>query len=367
MKPRAWFVRIGAFSLINDAVEAGLRDEFPTLDWTSVDVERDIVGSRPVLRARATAEALVRYGRTIAAHRQPPRDFFPRLPVVIAAVRTWVRENVDPARTAFVFQTQSLFDARREGVPHFLYTDHTYLANRRYPEPRPLLPVPATWLEMERTLYRRADVNFVSSGFAAESLREDYRISEDRIACVFSGQNVPLPTGDPPADRGAILFVGVDWERKGGPELVAAFRAVRAAELGAELWIVGCTPVISEPGVHVFGRVSPAEVAGFYARAAVFCLPSRMDPSASVLGEAALHGLPVVATPVGGNGERVRDGETGFLRDPGGLADALITLLRDPALRDRMGAAGRALAIERFTWKAVCRRMADRIRATLPA
>jgi glycosyltransferase involved in cell wall biosynthesis len=364
MKRRAFFFRIGEFSLINDAVLGGLRDEFGELDWRTVDVEREIVGCDLWLRLRASGEAAVRYGGRILRNRQPPRDFFPRIPAVIEAVRRWVHENVDPGGTAFVFQTQSLFDARHPGVPHFLYTDHTYLANLRYAEPRPLLPVAAHWRRMERELYAGATVNFVSSGFAAASVIEDYGVSAARVECVFSGCNVP-PGGDGARTGRVILFVGVDWERKGGPELVAAFRAVRAARPDAELWIVGCSPTLSEPGVKVCGRLAPEEVADCYRRADVFCLPSRMDPAASVLAEAASMGLPVVATRVGGNAERVEDGVTGFLCEPVELAERLARLLADAELRRRFGAAGRALANERFTWEAVCGKMAARMRGEM--
>jgi glycosyltransferase involved in cell wall biosynthesis len=364
MKRRAFFFRIGEFSLINDAVFAGLRGHMPEIEWRMVDVEREIVGRDFALCMRATAGAVVRYGRRILENRQPPRDFFPRLPVVIEAVRRWVRQNVDPAETAFVFQTQSLFDARHPELPHFLYTDHTYLANLRYAEPKPLLPVSEAWRQMERELYTRADCNFVSSGFAAKSLREDYAVPESRVDVVFSGCNTAAAG---PLERSgrAILFVGVDWERKGGPELVAAFREVRSTVLDAELWIVGCAPTLAEPGVRVFGRMPPERVADCYRRADVFCLPSRMDPSASVLAEAASHMLPVVATPVGGNPERVVDGETGFLCEPHELADRLLRLLGDAGLRERFGSAGQRMANARFTWDAVCGRMANRMRRAL--
>jgi len=159
-----------------------------------------------------------------------------------------------------------------------------------------------------------------------------------------------------------ILFVGVDWERKGGPELLAAFREVRASVPEVELWIVGCTPPISDPGVRVFGRLQKEKVAKYYADADVFCLPSRMDPSASVLAEAASYGLPVVATPVGGNPERVEHGITGFLCGPGELAPRLVQLLQSPEMRRAFGEAGRKLVNKRFTWKAVCSRMAERMR-----
>ncbi|MGH8048471.1 MAG: glycosyltransferase family 4 protein [Chthoniobacterales bacterium] len=362
MKRRAFFFRIGAFSLINDSVAAGLRTQLPGLDWCEVDVERDIVRRSPLLVARATAEALLRYGDRIVSNRQPPRDYYSRIPAVIEAVRTWVWKNVAPAETALVFQTQSLFDARHPEVPHFLYTDHTYLANRRYPQPKPQLPVPGAWLEMERALYAGAACNFVSSGFAAESLREDYGIPAERVDVVHSGSNIAVCGDEAERSGRVILFVGVDWERKGGPELVEAFHEVRAGIPDAELWIAGCSPPVSGPGIKVLGRMSPGKVAECYRKADVFCLPSRMDPSASVLAEAAAHGLPVVATRVGGNVERVEDGVTGFLCETGELSRRLAELLKSPELRRQFGEAGRHMVNERFTWDAVCGRMAHRMR-----
>jgi glycosyltransferase involved in cell wall biosynthesis len=65
-----------------------------------------------------------------------------------------------------------------------------------------------------------------------------------------------------------------------------------------------------------------------------------------------LAGLPVVATAVGSVPEAVIDGRTGLLvprRDGGALTAAVRRLVEDPALRERMGREGRALALERFT------------------
>ena len=62
---------------------------------------------------------------------------------------------------------------------------------------------------------------------------------------------------------------------------------------------------------------------------------------------------PVVATNVGGLGEIVREGETGFLAppdDPAGLADTLLHALADPAGLARMGAAAALFAQERHSW-----------------
>jgi glycosyltransferase involved in cell wall biosynthesis len=76
----------------------------------------------------------------------------------------------------------------------------------------------------------------------------------------------------------------------------------------------------------------------------VLAMPSRREPWGRVAAEALIAGVPVVAAASGGLPEVVRDGVDGFLYPPGdvgALADRLRTLLGDPALRARMGAAGR--------------------------
>ena len=68
--------------------------------------------------------------------------------------------------------------------------------------------------------------------------------------------------------------------------------------------------------------------------------------------EAASCGRPMVATDVPGCREICRDGETGLLvppRDPEALADALETLVRDPALREKLGRNARALVEREFS------------------
>jgi glycosyltransferase involved in cell wall biosynthesis len=93
------------------------------------------------------------------------------------------------------------------------------------------------------------------------------------------------------------------------------------------------------------------DVPRLLAAADVFVLASRSEGHPVSVLEAMAAGLPVVASRVGGVPEQVVDGETGLLVDPGDpepLAAALERLTDDPALRRRLGAAGRARAEERF-------------------
>jgi glycosyltransferase involved in cell wall biosynthesis len=98
--------------------------------------------------------------------------------------------------------------------------------------------------------------------------------------------------------------------------------------------------------VQFRGRVDREEIPRFFAACDVFVLASRLEAAGNVLLEAMASGRPVVTTDSGGPPEYVREGETGFVVPPAdadALAGRLRILLDDPALRERMGKAGRAL------------------------
>lgn len=360
--------KLGSFSLVNDKLSAALTEAMPDGEFRWLDVVNDFVAKRADLRLMAMGEAMLRYPRLI---RQgiSPSALFPRCSVFLKAFPQWVREQEDKFSPDVTFQTQSLFHASSRRVPHFGYTDHTLKASRSYAKAGAPPRYSTAWQEMEVALYRESAVTFTTSRFAADSIIDDYKVPSLQVECVFSGINVPFPSEvsirseTPPR----ILFVGVEWERKGGPELLTAFREVRRAFANAELHIVGCKPAISEPSVFIHGKIPSAEVRGHLERATIFCMPSRIEPSAVALVEAAAYGLPVVTTSTGGNPDRVLDGETGLLvpvQNPSALAAALKILISDPMLASQMGARGRAHALAHFTWSAVAEKMATAIRST---
>jgi glycosyltransferase involved in cell wall biosynthesis len=93
-----------------------------------------------------------------------------------------------------------------------------------------------------------------------------------------------------------------------------------------------------------------------YRQAHIVCLPSLREGLPTVLIEAAAAGRPIVASDVPGCREVVEHGENGLLvppGDPAALAEALALLASDPALRHRMGAAGRVKAVNRFANKKI--------------
>ena len=115
------------------------------------------------------------------------------------------------------------------------------------------------------------------------------------------------------------------------------------------------------------GAVSHDRVADYYAAADVCVVPSRTESFGLVALEAQSLGTPVVAAAVGGLTEIVVDGVTGILvreRDPRRYAEAIATVLADPARREAMGEAARERAAG-FTWtRAVDRLLAIYERVT---
>lgn len=99
------------------------------------------------------------------------------------------------------------------------------------------------------------------------------------------------------------------------------------------------------------GWVSGEDKEALFDRTAVYCLPSRAEGMPVALLEAMAHGLPVIATEVGGIPSVIEDGENGFLMavgDDESMAALLDRLLSDGGLRTRMGLAARRTVEEKF-------------------
>jgi phosphatidylinositol alpha-mannosyltransferase len=115
-------------------------------------------------------------------------------------------------------------------------------------------------------------------------------------------------------------------------------------------------------GVEFLGRVTDAEKAQLFRTADVYASPATGGESFGiVLLEAMAAGTPIVASDIHGYKGVVRRGREGLLvppRDPRELAIAIDKLLRDPALRAEMGAAGRERA-EAFSWPRVTAKVDD--------
>jgi glycosyltransferase involved in cell wall biosynthesis len=269
-----------------------------------------------------------------------------------------------------------------DGQPYTLYCDWNMRLAERFKgtgqSPASVLaPGEAAAVDRrEADIYAGAAAIFTISERLRAAFVEDYGIPAERIVVAYPGPNMDVRRIPPRATRATdapptVLFVGKDFERKGGDVLLAAFARVRASLPTARLRIVGPSDIGAVPqGVELLGPLSkddPAEWARLvdaYATADAFCLPTRYEPLGIVVIEAMYFGVPCVTSDTWAMSEMVADGETGYVvpvDDAARLAAALERLLRDPARARAMGEAGRARAAARFSWLEAARRMSARL------
>lgn len=214
--------------------------------------------------------------------------------------------------------------------------------------------------DLNRQVFQTAASLVAWSDWAKTSLVHDYGVDPRRIAVLAPGANrAYFEIGErrlskyPPQTRTPVrlLFVGGDFARKGGPELIEAVRGLGDA---CELHVVsngavGTTP----PNVRVHRGVRPnsAELLSLFSQSDLFVLPTHADCLALVLMEATAAGLPVITTTVGALPEAILPGVSGMTVRPGdigALRTAIQALLADSSLRARMGHAAHQLARRKF-------------------
>src|SRR3954447_19179631 len=194
----------------------------------------------------------------------------------------------------------------------------------------------------------------------------------ERVMLIDNGVPVDgYPGREADHDPPRVLYVGLLTPRKGVLDLLEASRLLRERGVAHEMWLLGGTPdegpaaeaevrAQLDGSVRLLGTRAPEEMPAEFAAADVFCLPSWWEAMPLSVLEAMATGLPVVATDVGDVGRAVAEGLTGHVvpvRNPEKLADALEPLLADPELRTRMGAAGRARVVERFSSETTARQV----------
>jgi glycosyltransferase involved in cell wall biosynthesis len=237
----------------------------------------------------------------------------------------------------------------------------------------------ADWMSASiRRSMKQVDALIGVSEFVRQSLVE---YGYDRHKCFAVLNAIDVPRWNPAAGGAAvrqefglsaetplIVCAARLFRGKGQDELIRALPAVRREFPGVRVMIVGrddlqamrtsftseLKALAAELGVagNVIFTGQRADMSAVMAAAHVFALPSDEEPFGLVFAEAMAMRKPVVALNNGGTPEVVEHGRTGLLSAPGAtgaLAANLLTLLRDAALRERMGAAGRERVEQRFT------------------
>jgi len=270
------------------------------------------------------------------------------------------------------------------------------MLRRASPASRLILQMHCDWLaelshRMVARRLRSADLVLGCSDHVTDRIRGRFPELGDRVTTRLNGVDVDrfLPAAARPPRT--VFFAGRIAPDKGIHVLCDAFRSVRRRFPDAELVLVGPeAPVPREMQVALSDDPLVRDLDAFYGRsyleqlrerlgedagavrfvgglpademppryddATVAVMPSLEEGFGLPLAEAMAAGLPTVATRVGGMPEIMVDGETGLLVPPAdadALAGAIVRVLADPELARRLGEAGRARAVERYSWDVI--------------
>jgi hypothetical protein len=224
---------------------------------------------------------------------------------------------------------------------------------------------------MNRLVLRSAAALFPASEWTRRSLLDDYGVDPGSTRVHPFGVDVqawrPLPQERPSLPQ--VLFVGGDFQRKGGDLLLDWFR--RRGKGRCELRLVTSDPAVvglRELGINVLPQLQPnsQELRKVFWGSDVFSLPSRSEPFGMAAVEALAAGLPIVTSDAGGLSEIVEDGVSGFrvaAGDGASLGAALDRMIDSPPLRQAMGASARLRAEQRFDAESIYGRMLETVKA----
>lgn len=223
---------------------------------------------------------------------------------------------------------------------------------------------------IERLAIQRAALVLVTSSWAARSVITDYQADRGRVHVIPFGADLEAP---PPAsilterrrtDRCRLLFLGSDWQRKGGDLALETLFELERMGVDAELVVCGCSPPIgvSHPRLRVIPFLNKRDprqlkrLEALYLNSDFLLLPTRSDCAPMVFCEAAAFGLPTVTTDTGGVSEIVKHGETGFTLPHSARGDAYASIIvhayRNASRYAELSSASRARYDERLNWDA---------------
>lgn len=196
---------------------------------------------------------------------------------------------------------------------------------------------------IEQLAIDKASLIVYSSSWAAKSALKNYHADPAKVHVVPFGANLDEPPSaecalnKKPSQLCRLLFVGVDWAKKGGD--IAFETLVELERLGvpAELTVVGCRPPkqVHHRNLQVFHFLNKndpeqrRQLEALYLDADFFLLPTRTECYGIVFCEANAFGLPAIGTDTGGVSEVIRNGENGFLLPPSARGNQYARVIAD--------------------------------------
>ena len=231
--------------------------------------------------------------------------------------------------------------------------------------------------KLEKAAFSRCDRIVFTSDWAAESAAKLYRLPAEKIMVIPRGGNLNCDRthGEVmqfiearPTDKCQLLFIGVEWERKGGDFAVNVAKHLHENGLNVELKIVGVKPKLASPVpeyIKSIGYIDKSTPVGrdrlnrLFAGSHFLILHTQADCGPNVLIEASSYGVPSVCSNVGGIPTLIRDGQNGqtfpLETDPLAYSHYITELFRDRQQYQSLAISSFAEYQSRLNWKVTAR------------
>jgi alpha-maltose-1-phosphate synthase len=216
-----------------------------------------------------------------------------------------------------------------------------------YPSLMDVFPISVQEVKwIERKAIRKVKLQIFSSGWAANFVQTKFSVPY--VKTIPFGANVPEGTKQgggvknlTGSEKIELLFVAVDWYRKGGDIVLSVFRKLQLLNYPTRLTIVGCKPEPDErvDNVVVYDHINKDTEEGrtlfntIWNRSHILILPTRADCTPIVIAESFSHAIPVLTNDTGGLRSMVENGTNGYVlkgNDPENYLKKIILMIDNP-------------------------------------
>jgi glycosyltransferase involved in cell wall biosynthesis len=303
-----------------------------------------------------------------------------REPAILKSYALQVKDRLEFVRPDVVFSPGTIPIAHlKTEIPIVFWTDATFAGMVNfYPGYTDLCAETVrNGNKMEQLALTNCRLAFYTSDWAAKTAIANYDVDPGKIRVVPFGANIDGArdlrdidriVGEKSFDICKLLFLGVNWQRKGGAHALAVAELLNRRGLRTELHVAGCSPPPDAPGFVIrHGFLSKQSEQGrgllerLFSEAHFLILPSRADCVPVVLAEASSFGLPSLTTNVGGISTAIREGKNGFTfgleEGPRAYCDLIERLMSSRNEYRQLAVSSFNEYLERLNWRSAGRKV----------
>jgi glycosyltransferase involved in cell wall biosynthesis len=233
-------------------------------------------------------------------------------------------ERINTLDCDLIFFGDLLFIPVDINIPVVLFSDMTYEQVKIHyvkQDERNIEPC----IRLEKLMLEKAFKIIYPSEWIKEKVMEFYAINPEKISIVEFGANIPSPMSysiNINIDVCRLLFIGRDWERKGGDKVLEIYKMLKEEKFPCTLTIIGSMSEDEQeedenltviPFLDKSKKKDLEQLCDILSKSHFFVLPTKFDAFGIVFCEASAFALPSITANVGGVGQAVKDGKNGYL------------------------------------------------------